>query len=74
MSTIEFVQSGKSKAILVVDGYKTTRKEMLTTAWNCSQYQTFSCRTTAITSGEQLILIRGNHSHDICFRKFEAKI
>ena len=45
----------------------------LTTAWNCAQYQTFSCRTSAITSGEQLISIRGNHNHDICSGKVGAR-
>ena len=57
MNSIEFVQSSKSKTILVVDGYEyyKKRENKLTTAWNCAQYQTLSCRTSAITSGEQLI-------------------
>ena len=75
MSSIEFVQSSKSKTILVVDGYEYYRKKesKLTTAWNCAQYQTLSCRTSAITSGEQLISIRGNHNRDICLGKVGAR-
>ena len=76
MSSIEFVQSSKSKTILVVDGYeyyKKKRENKLTTAWNCAQYQTLSCRTSAFTSGEQLISIRGNHNHDICLGKVGAR-
>ena len=75
MSSIEFVQSSKSKTILVVDGYEyyKKRENKLTTAWNCAQYQTLSCRTSAITSGEQLISIRGNHNHDICLGKVGAR-
>ena len=75
MSSIEFVQSSKSKTILVVDGceYYKKRENKLTTAWNCAQYQTLSCRTSAITSGEQLISIRGNHNHDICLGKVGAR-
>ena len=75
MSSIEFVQSSKSKTILVVDGYEyyKKRENKLTTAWNCAQYQTLSCRTSAITSGEQLIPIRGNHHHDICLGKVGAR-
>ena len=74
MSGIEFVQSSKSKTILVVDGYEYYKKrEKLTTAWNCAQYQTLSCRTSAITSGEQLTSIRGNHNHDICLGKAGAR-
>ena len=75
MSSIEFVQSSKSKTILVVDGYEyyKKRENKLTTAWNCAQYQTLSCRISAITSGEQLISIRGNHNHDICLGKVGAR-
>ena len=71
MSSIEFVQSSKSKTILVVDGYEYYKKRdnKVTTAWNCAQYQTLSSRISAITSGEQLISIRGNHNHDICLGK-----
>ena len=74
MSSIEFVQSSKSKTILVVDGYEyyKKRENKLSTARNCAQYQTLSCRTSAITSGEQLISIRGNHNHDICLGKVGA--
>ena len=69
------MQSSKSKTILVVDGYEyyKKRENKLTTAWNCAQYQTLSCRTSAITSGEQLISIRGNHNHDICLGKVGAR-
>ena len=74
MSSIEFVQSSKSETILVVDGYEYYKKEnKLTTAWNCAQYQTLSCRTSLITSGEQLISIRGNHNHDICLGRVGAR-
>ena len=57
MSSSEFVQSSEWKTILEVDGneYYQKRENKLTTPWNCSHYQTLSCRTTAITSGEQLI-------------------
>ena len=74
MSSIEFVQTSKSKTILVVDGYEyyKKRENNLTTAWNCAQYETLSCRTSAITSGEQLISIRGNQNHDICLGKVGA--
>ena len=75
MSSIEFVQSSKSKTILVVDGYEYYKKREinLTTAWTCAHYHTLTCRTSANVSGEQLISIRGNHNHDICLRKFEAR-
>ena len=75
MSSIEFVLSSKSKTILVVDGYEyyEKRENKLPTAWNCAQYQTLSCRTTAITSGVQLISIRGNHKHDICLGRVGAR-
>ena len=48
MSSIEFVQSSKSKTILVVDGheYYKKREKKLTTVWICAQYQTFSCHTS----------------------------
>ena len=47
MSSIEFVQSSKSKTILVVDGYEyyKKRENKLTTAWNCAQYR-FVCVKT----------------------------
>ena len=69
------MQCSKSKTIVVVDGYEhyEKRENKLTTAWNCAQYQTLSCRTSAITSGEQLISIRGNHNHDICLGKVRAR-
>ena len=75
MSCIEFVQSSKSKTFLVVDGYEYYKKRgnKLTTAWSGAQYQTLSCRASAITSGEWLISILGNHNHDICLGKFGAK-
>ena len=75
MSSIEFVQSSKSKTILLVDGYEYYKKKenKLSTAWNCAQYQTLSCRTSAITSGEQLISIRGSHNHDFCLGKVGAR-
>ena len=71
MSSIEFVQSSKSKTILVVDGYEyyKRRQNKLTTDWNCAQYHTLSCRTSGITSGEQLISIRGSNNDDICLGK-----
>ena len=69
------MQCSKSKTILVVDGYDyyTKRENKLTTAWNCAKYHTLNYRTTALTSGEQLIWIRGNHNHDICSGKVRAR-
>ena len=75
MSSIDFLQSSKSETNVVVAGcdYYKKREKKLFTAWNCAQYQTLSFKTTAITSGRQLISIRGNHNHDVYLGKFGAK-
>ena len=66
MSSVEFVQSSKSDTILVVYGYEDhKKKDKITTAWKRAQYQTLSCKTTAITSGEQLIPTRANQNHGV---------
>ena len=72
MSSIEFVQSSKSKTILAVYEYYKKRENKLTIAWNCAQYS-LSCRTSAITSSEQMISIRGNHNYDICLGKVGSR-
>ena len=65
------MQSSKSKAILVIDEYKfyKEKENKIIRFWNCAQYQTLNRKTTAITNGEQVISIRGNHNDDVCFGK-----
>ena len=51
-----------------------TRKNKITTNWNCSKKQTHKCRATATTKGENFIQTRGAQNHDISTAKFNDRL
>ena len=61
----EFTISSKNKEILVVEGheFQVKRLNKFTTAWNCSQYQSYKCRGSALTQDDQLFRVNGEQNH-----------
>ena len=61
----EFTISSKNKETLVVEGHEFYAKRLnkFTTAWNCSKYQSYKCRVSALTQDDQLIRVNGEHNH-----------
>ena len=67
----EFTISSKNKKILVVEGHEfyVKRLNKFTTAWNCSKYQSYKCRVSALTQDDQLIRVNGEHNHSASIGK-----
>ena len=67
----EFTISLKNKEILVVEGHEfhVKRLNKFTTAWNCSKYQSYKCRVSALTQDDQLIRVNGEHNHSASIGK-----
>ena len=67
----EFAISSKNKEILVVEGHEfyVKRLNKFTTAWNCSKYQSYKCRVSALTQDDQLIRVNGEHNHSASIGK-----
>ena len=40
-----------------------------TTAWNCSKYQSYKCRVSALTQDDQLIRVNCEHNHSASMGK-----
>ena len=61
----EFTISSKNKEKLVVEGHEfyVKRLNKFTTAWNCSKYQSYKRRVSALTKDDQLIRVNGEHNH-----------
>ena len=59
----EFSISSKNKEILVVEGHEfyVKRLNKFTTALKCSKYQSYKCHVSALTQGDQLIRVNGEH-------------
>ena len=67
----EFTISSKNKEILVVEGHEfyVKRTNKFTTAWICSNYQSYKCRVPAFTEDGQLIRVNGEHNHSASIGK-----
>ena len=67
----EFTISSKNKEILVVEGHEfyVKRLNKFTTAWNCSKYQSYKCRVSALTQDDQLIRVNCEHNHSASIKK-----
>ena len=67
----EFTISSKNKKILVVEGHEfyIKRLNMFTTAWNCSKYQSYKCRVSALIQDDHLIRVNGEHNHSASIGK-----
>ena len=70
-ANFEFTISSKNKEILVVEGHEfyVKRLNKFTTAWNCSKYQSYKCRVSALTKDDQLIRVSGEHNHNASIEK-----
>ena len=40
------------------------RLNKFSTAWNCSKYQSYKCRVSALTQDDQIIRVNGEHNHN----------
>ena len=65
------ISSKKNKEILVVEGHEFNVKRLnkFTTAWNCSKYQSYKCRVSALTHDDRLIRVNGEHNHSASIAK-----
>ena len=67
----ELTISSKNKEILVVGVHEfyVKRLNKFTTAWNCSKYQSYKCRVSALTQDDQLIRVNGEQNHSASIGK-----
>ena len=74
-SDFEFTISSKNKEILVVEGHEIYVKRLnkFTTAWNCSKYQSYKCRVSALTEDDQLIRVNGELNHSASIGKPDTR-